>query len=107
MDGGRHAAVLSVRRQEFSADKANQFLRGNDRMKTYAPIVVSLVMVSGAWAQERPWQQISDPTAAQLAARFAAPPSEYASQFDWGFSDKLTREQMAAILDRAKGFGVM
>jgi len=40
-------------------------------------------------------------------AKFASPPSEYSSQFDWGFSDKLTREAMAAILDHAKSLGVM
>jgi hypothetical protein len=76
-------------------------------MRTYASIVVSLLLVGPALAQERPWQQISDPTAAQLAAHFAAPPSEYGSQFDWGFSDKLTREAMAGILDHAKSLGVM
>jgi hypothetical protein len=75
-------------------------------MKTFAQILVSLLLVSGVSAQERPWQQISDPTADQLAAHFAAPPSEYGSQFDWGFSDKLTREDMGAILDHAKSVGV-
>jgi hypothetical protein len=66
-----------------------------------------LLLVSAVSAQERPWQRISDPTAAQLAAKFASPPSEYGSQFDWGFSDKLNREAMAAILDHAKSLGVM
>jgi hypothetical protein len=76
-------------------------------MKTAAQILlVTSFIVSSATAQERPWQRISDPTAAQLAARFAAPPSEYGAQFDWGFSDKLTRETMGAILDRAKSLGV-
>jgi hypothetical protein len=74
---------------------------------TFAQILVSLLLVSSASAQERPWQKISDPTAAQLAAHFAAPPPEYSSQFDWGFSDKLTREAMAGILDHAKSLGVM
>jgi alpha-L-rhamnosidase len=75
-------------------------------MKTFAPIFVSLLLVSSASAQERPWQQISDPTVAQLAAHFATPPSEYSSQFDWGFSDSLTREAMGAVLDHAKSVGV-
>ena len=83
-------------------------------MKTYAPVVVSLAPVvaalllsNAAYGQERPWQQLSDPTAGQLAAKFAAPPSEYGSQFDWGFSDKFTRESMAGVLDHAKALGVM
>jgi hypothetical protein len=75
-------------------------------MKTFAQILVSLLLVSGASAQERPWQQISDPAADQLAAHFATPPSEYSSQFDWGFSDSLTREAMGAVLDHAKSVGV-
>ena len=75
-------------------------------MKTLAPILVSMVLAGSVYAQEQPWQKISDPIAAQLAANFAAPPSEYSSQFDWGFSDKLTCESMAAILDHAKSLGV-
>ena len=75
-------------------------------MKTFAQILVSLLLVSSVSAQERPWQQLSDPTADQLAAHFAAPPSEYSSQFDWGFSDGLTRADMGAVLDHAKSVGV-
>ena len=79
-------------------------------MKTFAQILVSLLLVSGASAQERPWQQLSDPTAAQLAANFAAPPPEYSTQFDWGFSDTRTREAMGGrprpcqIAQRPGGF---
>jgi hypothetical protein len=76
-------------------------------MKKYWPIFVSLLLVGPALAQERPWQQISDPTTTQLAAHFAAPPSEYCAQFDCGFSDTRTREAMGAVLDRAKSVGVM
>ena len=75
-------------------------------MKTFAQILVSLLLVSGASAQERPWQQISDPTADQLAANFAAPPPEYSAQFDCGFSDTRTREAIGATLDLAKSVGV-
>ena len=75
-------------------------------MKTLAQILVSLLLVSGASAQERPWQQISDPTAAQLAANFDAPPPEYSAQFDCGFSDTRTREAIGAMLDRSKSVGV-
>jgi hypothetical protein len=76
-------------------------------MKTSTSIFVSLLLASSAFAQERPWQQISDPTAAQLAAKFATPPSEYCAQFDCGFSDSRTREAVGAVLDRAKSVGVM
>ena len=74
-------------------------LRG---LRTFALIAVLPLSASAAPAQERPWQQISDPTAAQLAANFTAPPPEYSTQFDCGFSDSRTRAEMGAMLDRAK-----
>ena len=80
---------------------------GKNPMKTFAQLLMPLLLVSVVSAQEGPWQRISDPAAAQLAAKFASPPSEYSSQFDWGFSDKLTREAMGAVLDHAKSLGVM
>jgi len=76
-------------------------------MKAYKYILVSVLLVSPVAAQVRPWQAISDPTAAEAAAKFASPPAEYSSQFDWGFSDKLTPETMGAVLDHAKSLGVM
>ena len=75
-------------------------------MKIHAQVLVPLLLVGSAFAQERPWQQISDPTAAQLAAKFATPPAEYSSQFDCGFSDTRTREAIGAMLDRAKSVSV-
>jgi hypothetical protein len=75
-------------------------------MKAPAPILLSLLLAGSASAQERPWQQISDPAAAQLAAHFAAPPPEYSAQFDCGFSDTRTREAIGAMLDRAKAVNV-
>jgi hypothetical protein len=76
-------------------------------MNTLASILGSCLLVSAASAQERPWQQMSDPTAAQLAAKFAAVPSEYCAQFDCGFSDTRTREAIGATFDRVKAVGVM
>jgi len=75
-------------------------------MKALPQVLVSLLLVGGAFAQERPWQHISDPAAAQLAANFAAPPPEYSAQFDWGFSDNLTREVIGRVLDRVKSVNV-
>jgi len=75
-------------------------------MKNPVQILASLLLAGGAFAQERPWQQLTDPTAAQLAANFPAPAPEYSAQFDWGFSDRLTREDMGAVLDRAKAVNV-
>ena len=103
MNGHKHASVAPLRQPEISRQQ-NKPSPSNamSPMKTFAQILVSLLLVSSAFAQERPWQQISDPTAAQLAANFAAPPPEYSAQFDCGFSDTLTREAIGAMLDRAK-----
>ena len=75
-------------------------------MKTLALLAVLLTFASGALAQERPWQQMTDPTVSQVVAGFAAPAPEYSSQFDCGFSDTRTREAIGATLDRAKALGV-
>jgi hypothetical protein len=75
-------------------------------IRTLANIVLPLLLAGGASAQDRPWQKISDPTTAQLAAHFPAPPPEYSAQFDCGYSDTRTREAIAATLDRAKSVHV-
>src|ERR1035441_2101002 len=72
--------------------KAKMEILGKNPMKTFAQILMPLLLVSIVSAQERPWQRISDPDAAQLAAKFASPPSEYNLPLDWGFSVKLTGE---------------
>ena len=75
-------------------------------MKIHLPIFASAFLFSAAFAQSLPWQKISDPTAAQLAANFADPPSEYSAQFATGFSDARTRQDIDLLLDRAKSVHV-
>jgi hypothetical protein len=75
-------------------------------MKTLAKILLPLLLVSSAFAQKRPWQIISDPAAAQLAANFPAPPPEYSAQFTWGWSGLVTREVIARDLDRLKSINI-
>ncbi|HVS51953.1 MAG TPA: glycosyl hydrolase [Opitutaceae bacterium] len=53
-----------------------------------------------ARAQERPWQKLGDPTAAEVARDFAAPPSAYSSQVTWGWNGAITREVIARDLDK-------
>jgi len=84
----------------------NLFLETEVSMRIFALIAVLLMLASGALAQDRPWQRITDPTAAQLVAGFVAPAPEYSSQFDWGFGDQTTRDVMGATLDHAKSLGV-
>src|SRR5258708_16643902 len=75
-------------------------------MKVYLPIIASVLLANSAIAQERPWQTISDPTAAKLTADFGSPPPEYSAQFVSGFSDTPTRQDIGLLLDRANSVHV-
>lgn len=57
-------------------------------------------------ALERPWQVLTNPTAAQAAAGFAAPPPDYSAQFTWGWGRGISREVIARDLDAMKALGV-
>jgi len=101
------ASVAPLRQQQISRQQ-NKPSPSNviSPEKALTQVLMSLLVVSSALPQERPWQQMSDPAAAQLAANFAAPPPEYSAQFDWGFSDRLTREDIGRVLDRSKSVNV-
>jgi len=104
----RKLACVAPLRQQGIFRQPNNLSAANviGPVKALTQVLVWLLAASSALAQERPWQQISDPTAAQLAAHFAAPPPEYSAQFDWGFSDELSREAMGRVLDRSKSVNV-
>ncbi|HWA10050.1 MAG TPA: glycosyl hydrolase [Opitutaceae bacterium] len=75
-------------------------------MKTPARLLLPLLAVVSLSAcaprpssLEHPWQKLSNPTAAELADHFAAPPSEFSSQVTWGWSGVITREVIARDLD--------
>ena len=53
----------------------------------------------GATVYGQPFVSLTDPTAAELAKHFAAPPAEYSSQVTWGWSGVMSREVMARDLD--------
>ncbi len=69
-------------------------------MKPPAKILLPFLCAASLSAQDRPWQKISNPTAAELAANFVAPPSVYSSQVTWGWNGVMTREVIARDLDR-------
>lgn len=69
-------------------------------MKISAKFLVPLFCAAVLAAQERPWQQLSNPTAAELAQNFATPPSTYSSQVTWGWNGVMTREVIARDLDK-------
>ena len=63
------------------------------RRRALCPILV-VAMAGLAWGQ-RPWQQLSDPTAEEVAAHFQSPPSEYGMTFYWGWDGPVTEEVIA------------
>ncbi|MGN6368964.1 MAG: glycosyl hydrolase [Phycisphaerae bacterium] len=76
-------------------------------MKKAAAMLAVLLLFAGTLpAEEYPWQKISDPTAAELAAAFPAPPPEYSAQFDCGFSTSRSIGDIEALLDHAKAVHV-
>jgi len=75
-------------------------------MKTLVKILLPLLGFSAAQAQDRPWQQLQNPTAAEAAVKFRDPPAEYSSQFTWGWQGLVTKEVIDRDLDKMKSLGV-
>ncbi len=75
-------------------------------MKTLLKILLPLLAASVAQAQDRPWQQLQDPTAAQAATDFKDPPPEYSSQFTWGWAGNVTKDVIDRDLDTMKSLNV-
>jgi hypothetical protein len=71
-------------------------------MKTPAKFLpfCALALLPLLRAQERPWQQLTNPTAAELAQNFATPPALYSAQVTWGWNGVITREVIARDLDK-------
>jgi hypothetical protein len=70
-------------------------------------LILLLIMSGLAIGQtERPWQKISDPTVAQMAADFNSPPPEYSMTFYWGWDGPITEEVITRDLNAFKARGV-
>jgi hypothetical protein len=54
----------------------------------------------------RSWQAITVPTAAEVAARFAAPPAEYGLILWWGWDGPMSEEVIVRDLDEIRARGV-
>ena len=57
-------------------------------------------------AADRPWQQLSAPTASEAAARFPAPPAEYSPTCWWGWDGPITERVITRDLDGFLARGV-
>jgi hypothetical protein len=51
--------------------------------------------------------KLTEPTVAELAKEFAAPPSEYSSQVTWGWVGVITREVIARDLDKLQAMNIL
>jgi hypothetical protein len=69
-------------------------------MKTLLKILLPLVGLATASAQDKPWQKISDPLAAEVAANFATPPPIYSAQVASGLGTSADRESIGRGLDK-------
>jgi alpha-L-rhamnosidase len=72
-------------------------------------VVSSLALAAGLVAADRPWQQLTMPSVAEVAANFIAPPPEYGLTVWWGWDGLVTAEVINRDLDvfRAKGIRVV
>ncbi|MBN1806705.1 MAG: hypothetical protein JW837_15765 [Sedimentisphaerales bacterium] len=61
-------------------------------------LILSLIITSHVWGQ-KPWQQLSQPKAEDVAARFKSPPPEYAVTVTWGWDGPITEEVIIRDLD--------
>lgn len=69
-------------------------------MKNLVKILLPLLAASVVQAQDKPWQKISNPTAAEIAANFATPPPIYSSQIAAGMGANPTAEAVGRGLDK-------
>ncbi|MBN1359977.1 MAG: hypothetical protein JW993_05265 [Sedimentisphaerales bacterium] len=67
-------------------------------MKKHLILLLALLLAGTALGLDRPWQNISDPTAAEVAANFKEPPPEYSMTFYWGWDGPVTQEVIARDL---------
>ena len=76
-------------------------------MKKLLSALIALLLGSSALGLDRPWQNLSDSTAAEVAAHFMDPPPEYSMTLYWGWEGPVTREVIARDLDEYRSKNVM
>lgn len=75
-------------------------------MKKLLSGLIALLLGSSALGLDKPWQNLSDPTAAEVAANFMDPPPEYSMTLYWGWEGRVTREVIARDLDEYRSKNV-
>jgi hypothetical protein len=76
-------------------------------MKTHLALsLLAAVAVTSLPGAQQPWQQLSNPTAAEAAKIFAAPPPEYSATTTWGWNGPMTEEVIVRDLDTIHARGL-
>ena len=75
-------------------------------MMTRALLFLLALPITANAGLDHPWQVISDPDVARVAAVFPSPPPEYSAQFTWGWRGPVDRAVIARDLDGMKALGV-
>jgi len=76
-------------------------------MKKALIVLLASLICSSASGQERPWQNLSNPTLAEVADQFTAPPPEYSMTFYWGWDGPVTQDVIVRDLDQYRSSNVM
>lgn len=69
-------------------------------------LFVVLALGTFSLAAERPWQKISNPSAAEVAQKFNKPPSESCNTVTWGWNGPMTEEVIARDLETLHARGL-
>lgn len=75
-------------------------------MKNLHQLFLSCLCLAGIAAPGQAEYKLTNPTAAELARNFPAPPSLYSSQVTWGWSGVITREVIARDLDKLQAMNL-
>ncbi len=75
-------------------------------MRVLSQLSCLLLLVSSALASERPWQQLSDPSLAEVASHFGSPPPEYGVTLWWGWDGPVDEAVITRDLDAIKAKGI-
>jgi len=77
--------------------------------RSLASLIISPLLAAAVAAAEHPWQELNDPSAAEVAANFTNPPPEYGLTIWWDWDGVITEEVINRDLDafQAKGIRVV
>ena len=64
-------------------------------MKYAYRFFIAILLCSTALAADPPWQKMTNPSAAEVAAKFKNPPAEYANTVTWGWGGPVSEESIA------------